>query len=95
MGAKWRAQVVMPPHVVAAPGERRIHALLQLTNTEDGEELAISLNLTRADIPRFTAGEGFELPLEAEEAARELWDWYLTADNGKERKALHELRDSK
>jgi hypothetical protein len=95
MAAKWQAKVVMPPHVVAAPGQRRIHALLEITNEDDRQDLAIALNLTRDDIPAFAPGEGFELPIEAEEAARQVWDWFLTANGGKERKALHELRKGK
>ncbi len=94
MPAQWQAKVVMPPHVVEVPGQRRIHALLEVSNPE-GEDLAISLNLTNADIPPFSPGEGLVLPLEAEEVARQLWDWFLTANGGKERQALHELRKVK
>ena len=95
MPDKWQAKVMLPPHVVLGPGLRRIHALLEVTNAEDGEDLAVPLNVTFDDSPAFARDEGFRLPREAEEAARQAWNGFLTADDGVERKKLHELRKNR
>jgi len=92
MAGTWRAKVVLPPHVVLGPGPRRIHALIEVSNPDEGEDLAVSLNLTRRDVPPFSHDQGLLLPPLAQEAARQLWDWFLTADGGTERKKLHALR---
>jgi hypothetical protein len=84
--------VVLPPHVVLGPGLRRIHALLEVSNAEEGEDLAVPLNVTNEDSPAFARDEGFRLPPEAEEAARKAWSGFLSADDGRERRKLHELR---
>jgi len=93
MTGKWQAKVVMPPHLVPGPGQPRIHALLELSN-EEGDDLAIPVNLTSEDVLAFTQDEGFSVPAEAEEAARQIWDGFLAADDGVERKKLHELRQT-
>ena len=95
MTDKWQAKVVLPPHVVLGPGQRRIHALLEVSNPEEGEDLAVPLNVTFDDSPAFARDEGFRLPQEAEEAARQAWNGFLSAEDGRERKKLHELRKSR
>jgi hypothetical protein len=88
----WQAKVVLPPHVVLGPGLRMIHALIEVSNPKEGEDLAVPLNLTSEDSPAFARDEGFRLPKPAEEAARKVWLEFLSADDGRERKKLHELR---
>jgi hypothetical protein len=95
MAEKWQAKVVLPPHVVLGPGLRRIHALLEVSNADEGDDLAVPLNVTFEDSPAFARDEGFRLPPAAEEAAREAWSGFLTADDGLERKKLHLLRKSR
>jgi hypothetical protein len=92
MSDTWQAKVVLPPHVVLGPGLRMIHALIEVSNPEAGEDLAVPLNLTFEDSPAFARDEGFRLPRLAEEAARKVWLDFLSADDGQERKKLHDLR---
>ena len=95
MPGQWQAKVVLPPHVVLGPGQRRIRALLEVSNAEDGEDLAVPLNVTFDDSPAFARDQGFRLPSEAEDVARKAWSDFLAADAGRERKKLHELRKSR